>query len=102
MLGDISLATNIYLVTGYTDMRKSIDELCAIIMKNFNQEPDGHSIYLFCGKRCDRIKVLFKEPDDSRQTFHTTAKVGISSCDVHFFKAIRIIQHKQSLLKVSL
>ena len=58
MLGDISLATNIYLVTGYTDMRKSIDGLCAIIMKNFNQEPDGHSIYLFCGKRCDRIKVL--------------------------------------------
>ena len=58
MLGDISLATNIYLVTGYTDMRKSIDGLCAIIMKNFNQEPDGHSIYLFCGKRCDRIKVI--------------------------------------------
>ena len=63
MLGDISLATNIYLVTGYTDMRKSIDGLCAIIMKNFKQEPDGHSIYLFCGKRCDRIKVLFKETD---------------------------------------
>ena len=40
MLGDISLATNIYLVTGYTDMRKSIDGLCAIIMKNFNQEPE--------------------------------------------------------------
>lgn len=55
--------TNIYLVTGYTDMRKSIDGLCAIIMKNFKHEPDGHSIYLFCGKRCDRIKVLFKEPD---------------------------------------
>ena len=34
-----------------------------IIMKNFEQEPDGHSIYLFCGKRCDRIKVLFKETD---------------------------------------
>lgn len=63
MLGDISLATNIYLVTGYTDMRKSIDGLCAIIMKNSKQEPDGHSIYLFCGKRCDRIKVLFKETD---------------------------------------
>lgn len=63
MLGDIFLAINIYLVTGYTDMRKSIDGLSAIIMKNFKQEPDGHSIYLFCSKRCDRIKVLFKEPD---------------------------------------
>ena len=25
MLGDISVATNIFIVTGYTDMRKSID-----------------------------------------------------------------------------
>ena len=32
MLGDISLATNIYIVTGYTDMRKSIDGLCAIVL----------------------------------------------------------------------
>ena len=24
----------------------------------------GQSIYMFCGKRCDRIKVLFHEPDD--------------------------------------
>ncbi|MFR0667192.1 MAG: hypothetical protein ACLSIF_11050 [Faecalimonas umbilicata] len=30
-------------------------------MKNFNHKPDEHSIYLFCGKRCDRIKVLFKD-----------------------------------------
>ena len=33
MLGDISIATDIYLVTGYTDMRKSIDGLCAIIAR---------------------------------------------------------------------
>ena len=32
MLGDISLATNLYIVTGYTDMRKSIDGLCAIVV----------------------------------------------------------------------
>ena len=35
MLGDISLATNVYIVTGYTDMRKSIDGLCAIVMDQF-------------------------------------------------------------------
>ena len=56
MLVDISGAANIYIITGYTDMRKSIDGLCAIVMAQLKEEPDGHSIYLFCGKRCDRIK----------------------------------------------
>lgn len=63
MLGDISSATSIYIITGYTDMRKSIDGLCAVIMQQLKTEPDARSIYLFCGKRCDRIKVLLKESD---------------------------------------
>lgn len=63
MLGDISVATNIYIITGRTDMRKSINGLCAIIMDQLKEEPNDHSIYLFCGKRCDRIKVLLREPD---------------------------------------
>ena len=63
MLGDISAATNIYIITGRTDMRKSINGLCAIIMDQLKEEPNGHSIYLFCGRRCDRIKVLLREPD---------------------------------------
>lgn len=63
MLGDISSATNIYIITGYTDMRKSIDGLCAIIMTQLKEEPDASSIYLFCSKCCDHIKVLLREPD---------------------------------------
>ena len=63
MLGDISGATNIYIITGYTDMRKSVDGLCAIVMDQMKEEPNGHSIYLFCGKRCGRIRVLLREPD---------------------------------------
>ena len=31
MLGDISGVEKIYIVCGYTDMRKSIDGLCAVI-----------------------------------------------------------------------
>lgn len=63
MLGDISSAMNIYVISGYTDMRKSIDGLCAVIMQQLKTEPGGRSIYLFCSKRCDRIKILLKEPD---------------------------------------
>ena len=32
MLGDISAADHVYIITDYTDMRKSIDGLYAIIM----------------------------------------------------------------------
>lgn len=63
MVGDISRATNVFIVCGTTDMRKSIDGLCAIIQDKLNVEPDTRSIYLFCGKRCDRIKILLRESD---------------------------------------
>ena len=36
MLGDIAVADEIYIVCGYTDMRKSIDGLCAIIKDQLN------------------------------------------------------------------
>ncbi len=63
MLGDISGAESIYLVCGYTDMRKSIDGLCAIVQDKFHMNPRSKSLFLFCGKRCDRIKILLWEPD---------------------------------------
>lgn len=54
MLADISNVDAIYIVCGRTDMRKSIDGLCAIIQEQFSMEID-HSLYLFCGRKCDRI-----------------------------------------------
>lgn len=63
MLGDISVADNIYIVCGTTDMRKPINGLCSIVRDNLSMDPDQSSLFLFCGKRCDRIKVLLHEPD---------------------------------------
>ena len=51
-----------HIVCGRTDMRKSIDGLCAIIQEQFSMEID-HALFLFCGRRCDRIKAILKEPD---------------------------------------
>ena len=61
MLGDISSANKIYLVTGYTDMRKSIDGLMAIVRDAYNLDPYSNAVFLFCGRRADRIKALHYE-----------------------------------------
>ena len=64
MLGDITSADAIYIICGHTDMRKSIDGLCTIIKDQLGQDAgDTTSLYLFCGKRNDRIKALFHEKD---------------------------------------
>ena len=63
MLGDITIAEHIYIAFGYTDMRKSIDGLAAIVKEQFHLNPFSSSLFLFCGKRRDRIKVLLWEGD---------------------------------------
>lgn len=63
MLGDISIAKNIYIACGYTDMRKSIDGLAAVVQEQFHLEPFSPTLYLFCGKHCDRLKALLWEGD---------------------------------------
>lgn len=44
-------------------MRKSIDGLCAIVKEQLHMNPYRRALYLFCGRRCDRIKLLLWEPD---------------------------------------
>lgn len=63
MIGDVRRAEHIYIVCGYTDMRKSIDGLAAIVQQNFKLDVFSGSLFLFCGKRCDRIKALLWEED---------------------------------------
>lgn len=63
MLGDITVAKDIYIACGYTDMRKSIDGLAALVQESFGLNPFEPSLFLFCGKHRDRIKALLWEGD---------------------------------------
>ena len=56
---DFSQIQNFYIACGYTDMRKQIDGLAAIVQLQFQKEMDETSIFLFCGHRADRIKALY-------------------------------------------
>ena len=62
MLGGIT-APQVYIICGYTDMRRSIDGLSAIIKQNLNLNPLDKSLFLFCGKRRDRLKGLVWDED---------------------------------------
>ena len=62
MLKDLK-ADNIYIVCGNTDMRKAIDGLAAIIQQQFELDLFSNSLFLFCGRRRDRIKGLLWEGD---------------------------------------
>lgn len=63
MLGDTSNAQHIYIACGHTDMRKAIDGLSALVEQNFKLNPYQNSLFLFCGRRRDRIKCLYWEGD---------------------------------------
>ncbi|MFX4263824.1 IS66 family insertion sequence element accessory protein TnpB [Pelotomaculum propionicicum] len=63
MFGDISKAEKIYIACGYTDMRKSIDGFAALVQRNFQLNPFQNSLFLFCGRRHDRLKALYWEGD---------------------------------------
>jgi len=62
ILNDIP-AENVYIACGHTDMRKAIDGLAATVQQVFKLDPFSRSLYLFCGKRSDRIKALYWEGD---------------------------------------
>lgn len=57
------LDTQIFIACGHTDMRKSIDGLSAIVSQNFNLDPFQNALFLFCGRRRDRMKALYWEGD---------------------------------------
>ena len=64
MLNDASGFHKIYLATGYTDLRRGMEGLANIIRFRFHLDPyDRNTLFLFCGRRRDRIKALYWEGD---------------------------------------
>ena len=63
MLNDFTGADKVYIACGYTDLRKGIDGLARLVQQQFELDPFTNTLFLFCGRRRDRIKGLYWEKD---------------------------------------
>ena len=63
MLTDFSKAEHVYIACGYTDLHRGIDGLSALVQQSFQLDPFGNCVFLFCGRRTDRLKALYWDGD---------------------------------------
>lgn len=64
MLNDFNCSCPIYIACGYTDLRRGIDGLASIVEAQFKMDPFRKAMFLFCGRRRDRLKALYWEGMD--------------------------------------
>ena len=83
MLDDAAGIRRVVLACGYVDLRKGIDGLSMIIGDRYHQNPfEKGTLFLFCGRRSDRIKgllwmgdgflLLYKRLEDGALTWPRT------------------------------
>lgn len=64
MLNDAYGFNKIWIACGYTNLRYGIDGLASHVSQAFGLNPfEPNTLFLFCGRRADRIKGLVWEGD---------------------------------------
>ena len=53
----------IWLAAGETDLRKGIDGLSALVQMQLAEDPFSGQLYVFRGRRGDRVKILWWDGD---------------------------------------
>ena len=103
MLNDATCFKQIYIVTGYTDLRFGLDSLASIIESKSGRSPYvPDTLYLFCGRKTDRIKGLVWEKDGFLLlTDHFSQKKGPGDFHTEIYhiilvQKVEILQDKSS------
>ena len=63
MLEDAAGIRRVVIACGYVDLRKGIDGLATMVQQQFELDPFTNTLFLFCGRKRDRIKGLYWERD---------------------------------------
>ena len=61
MLSGFTGADRVYIACGYTALRRGIDGLASLVQQQFNLDSFTNTLFLFCGRRRNRIKALYWE-----------------------------------------
>jgi transposase len=56
---NVNEGKSVYLACGSTDLRKSIDGLAAIVTHVFEADLFTGSLFVFCNRHTDKLKILF-------------------------------------------
>lgn len=95
MLENAAGIRRVVLACGYVDLRKGIDGLSMIIGDKYKQNPfEKGTLFLFCGKRTDRIKgllwmgngflLLYKRFEDGRLSWPRTTQEAAKLTEEQF------------------
>ena len=60
---DQGLAVRVFMCTSPTDMRKGFDTLAALVRDGLGYDPLSGQLFLFVGRRRDRLKILYWDRD---------------------------------------
>jgi transposase len=60
---DQGLRVRVFLCTSLTDMRKGFDTLAALVRDGLGYDPLSGQLFLFLGRRRDRLKILYWDRD---------------------------------------
>ncbi|MGB0468941.1 MAG: IS66 family insertion sequence element accessory protein TnpB [Pontibacterium sp.] len=60
MLDSYPNAQTVHLILGVTDMRKSIDGLCALVKYYLDEEPVSERLFVFCNRGWDEAGIKSK------------------------------------------
>ena len=63
MLVNYNQVRHIYIVCGKTDLRRGIDGLASIVKNEYQLDVYSDALFLFCGGRSDRFKMLYWDGD---------------------------------------
>ncbi len=55
----VASGTRVYLASQPVDLRRGHDGLCALVRGTLGLDPYGGQLFVFVGRRGDRVKVLF-------------------------------------------